>query len=63
MATMVKIHKDELGELMEHLYKMKKHFKKVCEIVEEGEVGSRRGMSGRRHDEPNRFRDDDDFED
>lgn len=43
MATMIKIHKDDFGELMEHLYKMKKHFKKVCELIEEGEEGSRRG--------------------
>ena len=49
MATMIKIHKDEFGEIMEHLYKVKKHLKKACELIEEGEEGSRRGggMSGR----------------
>ena len=62
MATMIKIHKDDFGELMEHLYKMKKHFKKVCEIVEEGETGSRRGRSNMRNDERSRF-EDDDYED
>ena len=49
MATMIKIHKDDFGEIMEHLYKTKKHLKKVCELIEEtGDDGSRRGMSGRR---------------
>lgn len=62
MATMVKLHKDDFGELMEHLYKMKKHFKKVYEIIEEGETGSRRGRSNMRNDR-NRFEDDDDYED
>ena len=49
MATMIKINKDEFGEIMEHLYKVKKHLKKACELIEEGEEGSRRGggMSGR----------------
>lgn len=49
MATMVKISKDDFGEIMEHLYKVKKHLKKACELIEEGSEGSRRGggMSGR----------------
>ena len=60
MATMIKIHKEEFGEIMEHLYKVKKHLKKACELIEEGEAGSRggRGMSGRK-DERGRFYDDD----
>ena len=60
MATMIKIHKEEFGEIMEHLYKVKKHLKKACELIEEGEEGSRRagGMSGRK-DEIGRFYDDD----
>lgn len=57
---MVRINKDEFGEIMEHLYKAKKSIKKACELFEEGEDGSRRGrgMSGRRHDS-NRFEDED----
>ena len=43
MATMIKIDKDEFGEIMEHLYKVKKHLKKACELIEEGDEGSRRG--------------------
>lgn len=46
MATMIKIDRDEFGEIMEHLHKVKKHLKKACELIEEGEEGSRRG-SGR----------------
>ena len=48
MATMIRINKDDFGEIMEHLYKAKKSLKKACELFEEGEDGSRRGMSGRR---------------
>lgn len=49
MATMIKINKDDFGEIMEHLYKAKKNLKKACELFEEGEDGSRRGgMSGRK---------------
>lgn len=61
MATMIKIHKEEFGEIMEHLYKVKKHLKKACELIEEGEEGSRRGggMSGRRMS-GSRFDEDDD---
>lgn len=61
MATMIKIDRDEFGEIMEHLYKSKKHLKKACELIEEGEDGSRRGggrgsrrmggMSGSRFEE------------
>ena len=43
MAAMIKIDKDDFGELMEHLHKTKKHLKKVCELIETGEEGSRRG--------------------
>ena len=58
MATMIKINKDDFGDIMEHLYKVKKHLKKACELIESGEVGSRR-MSGRRSDgmSGNRFED------
>ena len=49
MATMVKISKDDFGDIMEHLYKVKKHLKKACELIETGEVGSRK-MNGRRPD-------------
>ena len=61
MATMIKIHKDEFGEIMEHLYKVKKHLKKACDLIEDGEEGSRRGSgrSARRMD-GNRFDDEDD---
>jgi len=61
MATMIRIHKEEFGEIMEHLYKVKKHLKKACELIEEGEEGSRRGggMSGRKYDK-SRFDEDDD---
>lgn len=50
MAAMIKIEKEEFGEIMEHLYKVKKHLKKACELIEEGEEGSRRGggRGGRR---------------
>lgn len=60
MATMIKIDRDDFGELMEHLHKVKKHFKKVCELVEESAEGSRMGSgrSGRR-DDRGRFYDED----
>lgn len=58
MATMVKINRDDFGDIMEHLSKSKKHLKKACELFEEGAEGSRRGMSGRRH-EMSRFDEDD----
>lgn len=58
---MIKISKDEFGDIMEHLHKVKKHLKKACELIEEGsESGYRRGMSGRRSEHMgNRFEDDD----
>lgn len=64
MATMIRIHKDDFGEIMEHLYKVKKHLKKACELIETGEEGSRRGggRMNRRNDGDyeNRFDDEDD---
>lgn len=59
MATMIKVSKEDFGEIMEHLYKVKKHLKKACELIEEsGDDGSRRGMSGRKGF-MSRFEDDD----
>lgn len=63
MGMMIKIEKEEFGEIMEHLYKVKKHLKKACELIEEGEEGSRRGggRGGRRMggSSGSRFEDDD----
>lgn len=60
MATMIKIDRNDFGELMEHLHKVKKHFKKVYELIEESAEGSRMG-SGRssRRDDRGRFYDED----
>lgn len=60
MAAFIKFSKDETGELMEHLYKAKKHIKKLCEIIEEGEEGSRRGGGRMGRREHSRFEDDED---
>lgn len=55
---MVKINREEFDDAMEHLHKAKKYLKKACELMHEGEDGSRgRGRMNRRHD-TSRFDDD-----
>lgn len=55
---MVKIHDEHFGEAMEYLHKAKKYMKKACELIEEGDEGSRRGGGRMSRRISSRFEDD-----